>query len=250
MNKFDLQDQCAVITGGGRGMGLAVAKKLLSSGAKVALWDINDKDLEQAKEALGNEGDVSTHVVDVSNYEQVSQAAQDVVNQFGKISILVNSAGVAGINTTLTNYPLDVWRQVQSVNLDGVFHTCRAIVPHMESNQYGRIVNIASVAGKEGNPNASAYSVSKAAVLALTKSLGKELATSNITVNAITPAVIKTEMLADVTQEQIDYMLAKIPMGRMGSVEEIAAMVAWLSSEECSYSTGATFDMSGGRTTY
>lgn len=250
MNTLDLQGRRAVITGGARGMGFAFAKRFLESGASVALWDVNEVALERAKTALDPLGKVITDRVDVSDYANVEIAATRAAEALGGIDILVNAAGIAGVNTALVDYPIDTWNAVMNVNLNGIFHTCRAIVPHMQTGDYGRIVNISSMAGKEGNPNASAYSVSKAGVIGLTKSLGKELATSNIRVNAICPAVIKTEMLDDVTEEQIGYMLAKIPMGRMGTVEEISAMVGWMCSQECSYSTGAVFDLSGGRATY
>lgn len=250
MTTFNLQGQQAVITGGARGMGYAVAKLFLQSGAKVSLWDVNASSLHQAQASLSAFGDVDIREVDVSSWESVQQGAAAANQAMGGISLLVNSAGIAGVNTSLDDYPVDTWYAVQNVNQNGIFHTCKAIVPMMKANGYGRIANIASVAGKEGNPNASAYSVSKAAVIGLTKSLGKELATSNITANVLCPAVIKTEMLDDVTEEQIGYMLAKIPMGRMGSVEEIASMVAWMCSEECGYTTAAVFDMTGGRATY
>ncbi|WP_204115743.1 SDR family NAD(P)-dependent oxidoreductase [Shimia biformata] len=250
MNQIDLSGKRAVITGGARGMGLAIARRFLGSGAAVSLWDINGEVLSKTQAALTPAGTVDVQVVDVTSYDSVAAATEATNAALGGIDILVNSAGIAGVNTQLADYPLDVWQAVQNVNVNGIFHTCRAIVPLMEVAGYGRIVNISSMAGKDGNPNASAYSVSKAAVIGLTKSLGKELAQKNIAVNVITPAVIETEMLADVTEEQIAFMLSKIPMGRMGSVDEIAAMVAWLSSSECSYSTGAVFDISGGRATY
>jgi NAD(P)-dependent dehydrogenase (short-subunit alcohol dehydrogenase family) len=250
MNALDLNGRRAVITGGARGMGFAFAKRFLESGASVALWDVNEPVLERAQAALAPLGPVTINKVDVSDYAGVEAAAEDVEEKLGGIDILVNAAGIAGVNTTLVDYPLDTWNSVMNVNLNGIFHTCRAIVPIMQKTNYGRIVNIASMAGKDGNPNASAYSVSKAGVIGLTKSLGKELATSNILVNVVCPAVIKTEMLDDVTEKHISYMLSKIPMGRMGRVEEIAAMVGWMCSEECSYSTGAVFDLSGGRATY
>jgi 3-oxoacyl-[acyl-carrier protein] reductase len=250
MNKIDMSGQRAVITGGGRGMGFAVAKRFLENGASVSLWDISDDTLAKAREALSPLGNVTTQRVDVSDYADVEAAAAATADQLGGIEILVNSAGIAGVNVPLVEYPLDTWYAVQNANLNGIFHTCRAIVPYMEKSDYGRIANISSVAGKEGNPNASAYSVSKAAVIGLTKSLGKELATTNIRVNALCPAVIMTEMLEDVTEEQLGYMLAKIPMGRPGTVGEIAAMVSFMCSDECSYTTGFVFDMTGGRATY
>lgn len=250
MNTLDLSGKRAVITGGARGMGFAFAKRFLDSGATVALWDISNETLDTATEALSSFGQVSSQVVNVADYDSVEAGAKAAAQEMSGIDILVNSAGIAGVNTPLDVYPLKTWNAVIDVNLNGIFHTCRAIVPYMKEGDYGRIVNIASMAGKEGNPNASAYSVSKAGAIGLTKSLGKELATTGIRVNVICPAVIKTEMLDDVTEEQIGYMLSKIPMGRMGTVEEIAAMVGWMCSEECSYSTGAVFDLSGGRATY
>jgi len=250
MNTLDLNGRRAVITGGGRGMGFAIAKKFLQSGASVALWDINEESLEKAKSVLSKHGTVITHKVDVSDYAQVEAATAEVVEQLDGIELLVNAAGIAGVNVPVTDYPLDTWNAVINVNLNGIFHTCRAIVPKMQKSDYGRIANISSMAGKDGNPNASAYSVSKAAVIGLTKSLGKELATSNVRVNVICPAVIMTEMLDDVSKDQLKYMLGKIPMGRAGSVEEISNMVGFMCSEDCSYTTGAVFDLSGGRATY
>ncbi len=250
MNTLDPNGRRAVITGGGRGMGYAIAEKFLKSGASVALWDISDETLAKAKADLSGLGQVVTQKVDVSDYASVEAAAAAATNELGGVELLVNAAGIAGVNVPLTDYPLDTWNAVMNVNLNGIFHTCRALVPVMQKSDYGRIVNISSMAGKDGNPNASAYSVSKAAVIGLTKSLGKELATTNIRVNVICPAVVKTEMLADVTEEQIAYMLSKIPMGRAGTVAEISNMVGWMCSEECSYTTGAVFDLSGGRATY
>jgi 3-oxoacyl-[acyl-carrier protein] reductase len=252
MNQLDLNGKRAVITGGARGMGFAFAKRFLESGASVALWDISKETLDKAVDALSPLGTVCAQVVDVSDYASVEAGAKAAAEALGDggLDILVNAAGIAGVNTLLVDYPLETWRAVMDVNLNGTFHTCRAVVPYMQKGDWGRVVNIASMAGKDGNPNASAYSVSKAGVIGLTKSLGKELATTGIRVNVVCPAVIKTEMLADVTEEQIAYMLSKIPMGRMGSVEEIAAMVGWMCTEECSYSTGAVFDFSGGRATY
>ncbi|MEV8468095.1 SDR family NAD(P)-dependent oxidoreductase [Fluviibacterium sp. DFM31] len=250
MNTLDLNGRRAVITGGARGMGFGIAEKILASGGAVDLWDINPALLETARQSLSSFGPVSARTVDVSDYASVEAGAKAASTAMGGIDILVNAAGIAGVNTPLADYPLDTWNAVLNVNLNGTFHTCRAVVPYMAQNDYGRIVNIASMAGKDGNPNASAYSVSKAGVIGLTKSLGKELARTGIRVNVVCPAVIETEMLADVTEEQIGYMLAKIPMGRMGSVAEIAAMVSWMCSAECSYSTGAVFDLSGGRATY
>lgn len=250
MNKIDLNEKRAVVTGGARGMGLAFASRFLQSGATVTLWDIDKGNLDQAVKALTPLGQAYARRVDVADYADVESAATEAAEQMGGIDILINAAGIAGVNVLLEEYPLDVWNKVIDINLNGIFHTCRTVVPYMRKGDYGRIVNIASMAGKDGNPNASAYSVSKAGVIGLTKSLGKELAGTGIRVNVVCPAVIKTDMLKDVTQAQIDYMVSKIPMGRMGTVEEVAALVAWMCSEECSYSTGAVFDLSGGRATY
>jgi len=240
----------AVITGGARGMGFAAAQRLLAGGASVSLWDINADALTLAAEKLDAGTAVSTRAVDIANYAAVEAGMQAEADAFGGISALVNCAGIAGVNALVEEFPVDVWHQVMQVNLGGIFHCCRAAVPHMRAREYGRIVNVASVAGKEGNPNASAYSASKAGVIALTKSLGKELATAGITCNVITPAVIATEMLDDVTPQQLDYMLAKIPMGRPGTVAEVAEMVAFLASDRATFSTAAVFDMTGGRATY
>lgn len=250
MNRIDLEGRVAIVTGAARGMGFAIAQRFLQSGATVTLWDLNEDALRQAQQKLATFGEVHIQPVNVAAFEAVQSAADQVQDRHGRIDILVNSAGIAGVNTALVDYPIDVWNQVMNVNLNGIFHTCKAVVPHMQPRKYGRIVNIASMAGKDGNPNASAYSVSKGAVITLTKSLGKELAQQGIAVNVVAPAVIGTEMLSDVTEEQLAYMLAKIPMGRMGTVDEISSLVSWLSSEECSYSTGAVYDLSGGRATY
>ena len=250
MNRIDLDGRVAIVTGAARGMGFAIAQRFLQSGASVMLWDLKEDTLREAQKKLSAFGDVEAEQLDVVDFQAVRAAADSVKEKHGRIDILVNSAGIAGVNTPLADYPLDIWNQVMSVNLNGIFHTCKAVVPHMQSGGYGRIVNIASMAGKDGNPNASAYSVSKGAVITLTKSLGKELAQQGIAVNVVAPAVVGTEMLQDVTEEQLGYMLAKIPMGRMGTVEEISSLVSWLSSEECSYSTGAVYDLSGGRATY
>lgn len=238
----------AVITGGARGMGFSAASRLLAAGASVTLWDINAEALDGARQRL--DGDVAVRAVDISDHGAVAGGMAEAAQVHGGIHILVNCAGIAGVNAPVENFPVDVWHKVMAVNLGGLFHCCRAVVPYMRTRAYGRIVNVASVAGKEGNPNASAYSASKAGVIALTKSLGKELATSGITCNAITPAVIRTEMLDDVTPEQLDYMLSKIPMGRAGTVEEVAEMVAFLASDRAAFSTAAVFDMTGGRSTY
>jgi NAD(P)-dependent dehydrogenase (short-subunit alcohol dehydrogenase family) len=248
-NQYNFSGRHAVITGGAAGIGLAIAHRLVQGGAKVSLWDRDPAALEQAKASFGV---AKPHVVavDVTSPEAVVAARDSSVGAAGPIDILVTSAGITGPNSTLWDYPVADWDQVMSVNLRGPFLCCRAIVPQMREKNYGRIVNIASIAGKEGNPNASAYSVSKAGVIAMTKSLGKELAQTGITVNCITPAAVRTGMFAQMTQQHIDYMLSKIPMNRFGTVEEMASLVAWLSSEECSFSTGAVFDISGGRATY
>jgi 3-oxoacyl-[acyl-carrier protein] reductase len=248
MNQIDLSGKVAVVTGGGRGIGLAIAQRMARSGARLAVWDN-----EPARTAKGSEADkigAAGLTVDVSNADTVARAVAETEQRVGPVDILVNSAAIGGVNTTVAEYPVDEWRAVIDVNLTGTFLTCRAVTPGMQRRGYGRIVNIASIAGKEGNPNACAYSASKAGVISLTKSLGKELATAGVCVNAITPAVIQTEMLKQSTQAHIDYMVSKIPMGRLGQVDEIAALVCWLASAECSFSTGAVFDISGGRATY
>jgi 2-dehydro-3-deoxy-L-rhamnonate dehydrogenase (NAD+) len=248
MNTLDLQHDNAIVTGGAAGIGFAIAQRLASSGARVSLWDRDDKALAEAARALG-EG-AHTARLDVSDDAQVKRAFDDTAKALGRVDILVCSAGITGPNMTTWEYPVADWKQVLDINLTGVFLCNKAAVPHMKGNDYGRIVNIASIAGKEGNPNASAYSASKAGVISLTKSLGKELAKTGIRVNCVTPAAVKTGMFAQMTQAHIDFMLSKIPMGRFGQVEEIAALVAWLCTEECSFSTGAVFDLSGGRAVY
>ena len=250
MNQIDLKGRVAVITGGAQGIGYAAAERMLKSGAAVVLWDIDGARLVQAKEALAQLGTVSTAVVELSAEADIVAATQAALQQHGRIDILVNNAGITGGNGTTWDLDPAVWRRVVEVNLIAPYLTCRHVVPAMLPQRYGRIVNIASVAGKEGNPNASHYSASKAGLIALTKSLAKEVSTQGILVNAITPAVARTAMFAQMTQSHIDYMLGKIPMGRFVEVGEIAAMVAWLSSEECSFSTGAVFDLTGGRATY
>ncbi|HLG81218.1 MAG TPA: SDR family NAD(P)-dependent oxidoreductase [Bradyrhizobium sp.] len=248
MNKIDLDGRSAVVTGGAQGFGRAVAERFVASGARVAIWD---HDLALAEKTVAAIGDAARALaVDVTDTAAVERARDDTVKAFGKIDILVNNAGVAGINKTVWETDLEEWRKVLRINLDGPFICCKAIVPSMLKLGYGRIVNIASIAGKEGNPNAAHYSASKAGLIALTKSLGKELAQTNILVNAVTPAAAKTAIFDQMTDEHINFMLSKIPKGRFVQVEELAAMVAWLASEDCGFSTGAVFDISGGRATY
>ncbi|PWT86459.1 MAG: 3-oxoacyl-ACP reductase [Proteobacteria bacterium] len=246
MNRLDLEGRHAVVTGGASGIGLAIAQRLAASGAAVTIWDLDAKAGRVAAAEL--RGTFVT--ADVSDYAAVERALNATLERGSAVDVLINNAGITGPNVKLWDYPLDGWRDVFRINLDGVFHCCRAVVSHMRARNYGRIVNIASVAGKDGNPNASAYSASKAAVIALTKSLGKELADTDIRVNCVTPAAVRTPLFAQMTQTHIDYMLSKIPMGRFGEPGEIAALVAWLASEECSFSTGGVFDLSGGRSTY
>lgn len=251
MNQIDLSHRHAVITGGARGIGLAVATRIVESGASVSLWDRDAEALSTVRQQLRAKGaTVTTEIVDVADPLSVEAAAEATVSKHGTVDILVASAGIAGPNHKAWEYPIEAWKQIMDINLMGVFLCCRAIVPHMLRQDYGRIVNIASIAGKEGNPNASAYSASKAGVIAFTKSLGKETAHKNIAVNCITPAAARTRILEQLTQEHIDFMLSRIPRGRFVEVEEIAAMVAWLVSEDNSFTTGATFDLSGGRATY
>jgi 2-dehydro-3-deoxy-L-rhamnonate dehydrogenase (NAD+) len=250
MNKIDLGNKVAVITGGARGIGFAIAERMLDSGANVCLWDIDGRQLTVAKEALENKGRTEIINADLTDEKQVLAAAEKVVSLFGRIDILVNNAGITGGNAPTWELNPEVWRKVIEVNLIAPFLTCHAVVPRMLTNGYGRIVNIASIAGKEGNPTASHYSASKAGLIGLTKSLGKELATKNILVNCITPAAAKTDLFDQMTQQHLDYMLSKIPMNRFLMVEEVAAMVAWLASEECSFTTGGVFDISGGRAVY
>ena len=249
MNQLDFKGRHAVVTGGATGLGYAIAERLIASGGTVTLWDRDDATVSQAAERLPGTG-VSAVTVDVCDAQQVARAVQQTLAIAGRIDALVNSAGITGPNAKLWDYPVDAWRQVMEVNLNGLFLCCREVVPMMRTANYGRIVNIASVAGKDGNPNASAYSASKAAVMALTKSLGKELADTGVRVNCVTPAAVKTAIFDQMSPEHIAFMLSKIPMGRFGTPEEVAALVAWLCTEECSFSTGAVFDLSGGRSTY
>ena len=250
MNQIDLKGRVAVITGGAQGIGYAVAERMLKSGAEVVLWDIDAVRLADAENVLGALGKVSTSIVELTMAPDIDAAAADAVKAHGKIDILVNNAGITGGNAPTWELSPEVWQRVIDVNLVGPFLTCRAVVPQMLKQGYGRIVNIASVAGKEGNPNASHYSASKAGLIALTKSLAKELATKGILVNAVSPAAAKTAIFDSMTEQHIAFMLSKIPMARFLEVGEAAAMIAWLASEECSFSTGAVFDLSGGRATY
>jgi NAD(P)-dependent dehydrogenase (short-subunit alcohol dehydrogenase family) len=245
MNQLDLNGRNAVVTGGASGLGFAIASRLVASGAKVVIWDV-DREAGQAARQLSG----SSIAADVSDLTSVTNALQRTLALVPTVDIFVNSAGISGPNAKLWEYPVDDWKKIFAVNVEGTFYCCRAVVPLMRERNYGRIVNIASVAGKDGNPNASAYSASKAAVIALTKSLGKELADTLVRVNSVTPAAVRTPLLSQMTQAHIDYMLSKIPLGRLGEPQEVAALVAWLASEECSFSTGAVFDLSGGRSTY
>ena len=249
MIQFDLKDRVAVVTGGAQGFGLAITERFIDSGAKVVIWDIDENEAKKALDKV-NSKNLTYQIVDVSNIETIKNKLSEIDNTYGKIDIFINNAGVAGKNTTVAEYPLDEWNKVINLNLNAVFYCCKAVVPYMEKNNYGRIVNIASIAGKEGNPNASAYSTSKAGVIGLTKSLGKELAQQNIAVNCVTPAAAKTRIFDQMTEEHINYMLSKIPRNKFAKVEELASLVAWLSSEENSFSTAAVFDLSGGRATY
>jgi NAD(P)-dependent dehydrogenase (short-subunit alcohol dehydrogenase family) len=254
MNAIDLNNRTAIVTGGARGIGLAIARRLLDSGARVMLWDADGPALNEAAAALKSQskspGRVHAAIVDVTDEGGIARAVASATRDLGKIDILINNAGITGGNAPLWELKPEVWRRVIEVNLFAPYLVCRAVVPTMVTAGYGRIVNIASIAGKEGNPNASHYSASKAGLVALTKSLAKELAATGVLVNAVTPAAAKTELFAQMKQEHIDYMLSKIPMNRFVEVDEIAALVAWLASEDCSFSTGAVFDISGGRAVY
>jgi 3-oxoacyl-[acyl-carrier protein] reductase len=247
MNRIDLDGRVAIVTGGARGIGRAIAERFSRSGARVAIWDT---DAATAKSTAAEIAGAIDLAADVTDPGSIAAALAATEARLGSPDILINNAGITGPNHPLDQYPLDAWRQVIEIDLMGVFYCCHAVVPAMRRRDYGRIVNIASIAGKEGNPNASAYSAAKAGVIGLTKSLGKELAETGIRVNCVAPAAAKTDIFAQMTEAQIAYMLSKIPMGRFVLVEEIAALVAWLASEECSFSTGGVFDISGGRATY
>ncbi len=249
MIKYDLNKRIAVVTGGAQGFGLAVSERFIEAGAKVIIWDIDEEAIKQALEKV-NSKNLTYQIVDVNDFENINKSLTEIQNKHGKIDIFINNAGITGMNATVAEYPLDEWKKVINLNLNSVFYCCKAVVPFMEKNNYGRIVNIASIAGKEGNPNASAYSASKAGVIGLTKSLGKELAQKNIAVNCVTPAAAKTRIFDQMTEEHINYMLSKIPRNKFAKVEELASLVTWLSSEENSFSTAAVFDLSGGRATY
>ena len=246
MNKIDLKDKVAVVTGGAQGFGLAIVEKFLASDAKVIIWD-KDKEMMSSLNLGDN---VHTVEVDVTNFDSVTKATEQSLKIHNSIDILVNNAGIAGPSFKTWEYPIDEWQKVIDIDLSGVFYCCKSVVPHMIQKNYGKIVNIASIAGKEGNPNAMPYSAAKAGVIALTKSLGKELADKNIAINCVTPAAAKTRIFDQISQEHIDYMLSKIPRNRFVKVEELASLVAWMSSDENSYTTAGVFDLSGGRATY
>ena len=249
MIEFDLNNRVAIVTGGAQGFGLAITERFIQSGAKVVIWDIDENEAKKALERVNSEN-LTYQIIDVSNFDKIKQQLDNIEISHGKIDIFINNAGLAGMNTTVADYPIEEWNKVINLNLNAVFYCCKAVVPFMKKNNYGRIVNISSIAGKEGNPNASAYSTSKAGVIGLTKSLGKELAQNNIAVNCVTPAAAKTRIFDQMTEEHINYMLSKIPRNKFAKVEELASLVAWLSSEENSFSTAAVFDLSGGRATY
>ena len=248
MHDFDLKNRYAIITGGAQGFGLDIARRFIKSGSKVRIWDIDEIELKKASQDINSEN-LSYDVVDVSKFTQVKNAVEKI-SENTNIDILVNSAGITGPTAELWNYSIDDWSRIIEINLNGIFYSCKAVVPHMIKNNYGRIVNIASVSGKDGNANASAYSSSKAGVIGLTKSLGKELALNNIAVNAVTPAGANTRILNQMSKEHVQRMLSKVPKGRFLEVHELTSMVCWLSSEENSFSTAAVFDISGGRSTY
>ena len=249
MNKYNFSKRIAIITGGAQGFGLAITKRIIQSGGEVIVWDIDKEAIEKAQKEI-NSDNFNFRIVDVTDFNIVKSSIKEIEEQFGKIDIFVNNAGITGMNAKVWDYPIDEWKKVIELNLNSTFYCCKAIVPHMVKNNYGRIVNIASIAGKEGNPNASAYSTSKAGVIGLTKSLGKELADKDIAVNCITPAAAKTRIFDQMTEEHINYMLSKIPRNRFAKIDELASLVCWLVSEENSFSTAAVFDLSGGRATY
>jgi len=249
MINFNLENRVAIVTGGAQGFGYAITERFIKSGAKVIIWDIDEEEAKKALEKISSKN-LDYQIVDVSNFDLINKNILDTEKKYGKIDIFINNAGMAGLNTTVAKYPIEEWNKVMNLNLNSVFYCCKAIIPFMEKNNYGRIVNIASIAGKEGNPNASAYSTSKAGVIGLTKSLGKELAAKNIAVNCVTPAAAKTRIFDQMTEEHINYMLSKIPRNRFAKVDELASLVCWLASEENSFSTAAVFDLSGGRATY
>ena len=249
MNKYNFKNRIAVVTGGAQGFGLAITKRIIQSDGKVVIWDIDKEAIEKAKKEI-NSDNLSFQLVNVTDFKAIEASVKELEKKFGKIDIFVNNAGITGMNAKVWDFPLEEWKKVIELNLNSTFYCCKAIVPHMIKNNYGRIINIASIAGKEGNPNASAYSTSKAGVIGLTKSLGKELADKNIAVNCVTPAAAKTRIFDQMTEEHINYMLSKIPRNKFAKVEELASLVTWLSSEENSFSTAAVFDLSGGRATY
>ena len=248
MNRLDFAGRNAIVTGGAQGIGLAIVERLVASGARVRIWDRDASLLSRTVSGLGSA--VGGEAIDVTDEAAIARGTKSALDALGRIDVLINNAGIAGMTKPVVEYPVDEWRRVIDIDLTGPFLCCRAVVPGMIAAGYGRIVNVASIAGKEGNPNAAHYSASKAGVISLTKSLAKETAQNGVIVNCITPAAVKTAMFDQMTQAHIDYMLARIPMGRFGQVEELAALVAWLASEDCSFSTGAVFDLSGGRATY
>ena len=249
MIKYNLENRVAIVTGGAQGFGYAITERFIKSGAKVIIWDIDEDEAKKALEKISSKN-LSYQIVDVSNFDLINKNILETEKKYGKIDIFINNAGMAGLNATVAKYPIEEWNKVINLNLNSVFYCCKSVVPYMIKNNYGRIVNISSIAGKEGNPNAGAYSSSKAGVIGLTKSLGKELAQNNIAVNCVTPAAAKTRIFDQMTEEHINYMLSKIPRNKFAKVEELASLVAWLSSEENSFSTAAVFDLSGGRATY
>lgn len=249
MNHYDFKDRVAIVSGGGQGIGRTVAERILASGGKVSIWDRDSALLEKTIAEIGS-ANVEGRAVDIGDLASVEAATAAVIGHFGQIDILINNAAIVGPNAPTWEYPPQAFSDVVHIGLTGTFHCCRAVVPHMIARNYGRIVNVSSVAGKEGNPNAAAYSASKAGVIGFTKSLGKELARTEIRVNCVTPAAVRTPIFDQMTQQHIDFMLSKIPIGRFGALEEVTALICWLASAECSFSTGAVFDVSGGRATY